>query len=43
VIGEATGISRNDVHLKIKAWQDESWEAFLESVADRMRRRTSPA
>ncbi|MDY0000201.1 MAG: hypothetical protein RBU30_02785 [Polyangia bacterium] len=31
VIGEATGISRNDVHLKIKAWQDESWEAFLES------------
>lgn len=32
-------LSRDAVHLKIKEWQERSWEAFLQSVEERKRAR----
>lgn len=43
VVHEILGLSRDEIHLRIKHWQDQSWEAFLRSVDDRMQRRVPPA
>jgi len=38
VVEEIFGLTRDDVHLRIKDWQEQSWETFLKSVDERMKR-----
>jgi len=33
------GLGRDTVHLKIKDWQERSWESFIQSVEERKRSR----
>lgn len=40
VVQELFGLSRDEIHLKIKAWQERSWETFLKSVDERMKNRS---
>lgn len=42
VVEETLGISRDEIHIRIKTWQERSWETFLRSVDDRMQRRDPP-
>lgn len=39
VTGADFGLGRDAVHLKIKDWQERSWESFLQSVDERKRSR----
>lgn len=39
VMGADFNLGRDAVHLKIKDWQERSWERFLESVDERKRSR----
>lgn len=42
VVQELFGLSRDEIHLKIKEWQEKSWEVFMKSVDERRGRGGSP-